>query len=563
MEIELPSGQVLEIPDGADPKVFVDEFRRQRREAFRQKYEAEDKAKNNPTAGMSGMEKFRAGIGSGMAQVARGATNFLLPDSLTPEFASDENIAEAKRLDTPLGQTGAGMAGQFVGNVAATAPVGMGLNALRGVQGLGRAGQVLRATLSNPAGFAAVEGAATGALTADPGDRLQGAAMGGVLGGAMSKLAQGGGRLVRGLVKKSKEAEDLAQLAAQHGEDIFVPLSQAASEEDIISRLAKTGYREALPNIPGIKGRLTRQADEAAEAFRKIAVDEALPPGMARPTGQGLEQTVKSLKAGFDKAYDDTIKSYSFNVPSDFKNDLVTRMSATAGPNSKINKVTLGEVSDKVDDLMQKFSDGGATIDGTNLINVKRGISDLIGTAKNHEKPLLVAADKMLDDLVETELKMGNKAANLADLKKYQDITPAYRAFTPLAGAVKSAAGKQGNFSFSSLARKAKNSPEQKALGELGAQVLDKSPANASFTGRILGGAAIGGMGAYMSPAAALGALGTGYGLTTKTAQKLLMGDTGMQKRLAEALRKNQKLIRELGSATRRGIVTEAVDNDG
>lgn len=74
----------------------------------------------DPTEGMSGTDKFLAGAGKAMVDVGRGVRQYL-PNSMGG--LSNDDIAEARRLDAPLMKTGAGTAGNIVGNVAMAAPI--------------------------------------------------------------------------------------------------------------------------------------------------------------------------------------------------------------------------------------------------------------------------------------------------------------------------------------------------------------------------------------------------------------------------------------------------------
>lgn len=568
MDVKLPSGIILWVEDDATPeqiKARVQAFRTKFRELKEERY-AKEKA--DPTSGMSVLDKFGAGVGSGGAQIARGATNLALPDSLTPEFASDETIREKARLEAPLTNTDSGAFGQMVGQGVATLPVGLGTGAAaRALTGATRAGKVLKATLGNPFGRSAVEGATTGAITADPEHRGLGAVIGSALSSSMSGLGGMGGRVNSGLIKKSEAAEDLQHLAGQHGEDIFIPISQSGSEDDFVSRIGKQFYKEALPIVPGVGFRLKGQAAKAADKLREISVREALPPGASMPSNaaKDMKGAVRGLKTEFDKAYDDTVKSYAFNIPSDFDVQLADKITKSAGPKTKVDNVTLGKITTMVRGLVDQFSDGKTTIDGSNLLNVKRSISRLMRGAEGHEKGPLMAADSVIDDIITNDLKQGGSKQNLADLQKYQELTPAYRAFTPLEKSVKAAAGKGGKFNFSTLARNSGRSPEQSIIGELGSEVLDKPAASSTLTGKVLAnlGMAGAGFGAFMSVPATLAAIGGGHALASKTAQKAMLGDTAMQRAMVEALRKHPELARMTGSAIRNSVVSEYGDNDG
>jgi len=77
-------------------------------EAYQERY--------SPTSGMSGFNRFLSGVGKGFVDIGRGV------GQLTG-LVDQESIDESRRLDAPLMGTGAGLAGNIVGNVAAAAPV--------------------------------------------------------------------------------------------------------------------------------------------------------------------------------------------------------------------------------------------------------------------------------------------------------------------------------------------------------------------------------------------------------------------------------------------------------
>ena len=67
------------------------------------------------TSGMSGGEKFLAGAGKAFADLGRGAGQLV-------GLVSRDDVAQSRKEDAALMDTGAGMAGNIVGNVAALAP---------------------------------------------------------------------------------------------------------------------------------------------------------------------------------------------------------------------------------------------------------------------------------------------------------------------------------------------------------------------------------------------------------------------------------------------------------
>lgn len=81
----------------------------------------------NPTVGMSGAQKFLAGAGKALTDIYRGGAQLVGADN---QSVIDESITR----DAPLMATGAGMAGNITGNVAAFLPTAMipGANTLTG-----------------------------------------------------------------------------------------------------------------------------------------------------------------------------------------------------------------------------------------------------------------------------------------------------------------------------------------------------------------------------------------------------------------------------------------------
>jgi hypothetical protein len=112
----------------------------------------------NPAKNMSGVERFAAGagkavsdVGLGVQQVGARVADFVAPrernlSSLVtgnaPQSRVEElqaKVAESRRLDAPLMQTGAGVAGNIAGNVAMLAPTTMipGVNTVTGAATVG------------------------------------------------------------------------------------------------------------------------------------------------------------------------------------------------------------------------------------------------------------------------------------------------------------------------------------------------------------------------------------------------------------------------------------------
>ncbi len=103
--------------------------------------QSHDLYSTNPTEGMSGTDKFLAGAGKGMTDIVRGAGQIL-------GLEDQQSVDESKSRDAALMQTGAGMAGNVVGQTAATLPAMLipGANTVAGGAAIGAATGALQPT---------------------------------------------------------------------------------------------------------------------------------------------------------------------------------------------------------------------------------------------------------------------------------------------------------------------------------------------------------------------------------------------------------------------------------
>jgi hypothetical protein len=236
--------------------------------------------------GTGTLQRLREGIGQGMTNVARHAGNLV-------GLTSDEDLASAKERDAALLSTGAGKTGAFLGEVAATAPVGgLGLGAARAGAaklGLGTATRFLAGT----AGAGATQGAAEGALLADPGSRLQGAAIGGAAGAAIPAI--GGAAwcaLVRG-VNPTKAARYLLN----RGVDLTPGQMNPSGSLNMLEEAAGS-----LPFVgPSVKGARDASRTQWQEAAREVG----LPPTMTGQAGKDAARAgLDPMYTGYETAYD-------------------------------------------------------------------------------------------------------------------------------------------------------------------------------------------------------------------------------------------------------------------
>lgn len=233
----------------------------------------------DPTQGMSGTEKFAAGAGKAVVDLGRGVRQIaeeseqareqndrllfgkpmgsperraqLKSESDTRLKELQGEIEESRRLDAPLMKTGAGMAGNLAGNVAAAVPTAFipGANTLTGSALIG-------------SGLSALS-----PVTQDE-SRIQNAATGAVAGG----IGYGAGKLLaRGLrpivPAVDKEQAALVKAAAQSG----IPLR--ASQTTGSKPLALT--ESVMENLPFTSGNQIAQKSAQKSAFNTAVLKKA------------------------------------------------------------------------------------------------------------------------------------------------------------------------------------------------------------------------------------------------------------------------------------------------
>jgi hypothetical protein len=207
IQVQGPDGQLLEFPDGTDRETM--------RAAMAKRYggpkqPARQEAPADPTAGMSGVEKFAAGVGRSIVETGRGLRQAIpalgiglakatsmspvgraLIDQRTEGFRQREQarVDEARRIDQPLMDTGAGMAGNIAGTLGQI--VGPGIY----LRGSAAGAALLPRTVGGNALQGGVIGAAQPVATGE--SRLANLALGTGAGAAGAALPIAGGRLAQ------------------------------------------------------------------------------------------------------------------------------------------------------------------------------------------------------------------------------------------------------------------------------------------------------------------------------------------------------------------------------
>lgn len=269
----------------------------------------------DPTAGMNEGEKFRAGIGkafsdlgTGVSQFGAGVADFFSPrqTSVTdlilnrkPLSRVDEmrqQVAEARRRDAPLMDTGAGMAGNVVGNVAAVAPTAVipGANTYAGATAIGAL-----TGLAQP--------------SASTNETLLNAGLGGAGGAAGKGIADAAGKFVanRTAAAAAAQAQNAqkvaaAQAAAKAGYVIPPEDLGGGAITKAVSGLSgkiKTAQEASARNQPITNALVKRELGLAADA----PVDIGVLNGIRQQAGQAYEAVANTGTIAPKQTYADAL----------------------------------------------------------------------------------------------------------------------------------------------------------------------------------------------------------------------------------------------------------------
>lgn len=225
----------------------------------------------DPTAGMSGLEKFTAGAGKAVADLGRGAGQWL-------GLVSRDDVAEARKRDEALMKTGAGQIGNVAGNVAMLAPTAMipGANTYTG---------------------AATIGAITGAMqpSTSTGETLTNIGLGGA-GGAGGKFI--GDKAAAAVTNARAQA---AQAATQNAQRVGA--ARQAMDAGYVIPPADITNSKLVEAVSGLSGKIktAQQASAQNQGVTNRLAKEAL--GVADDAPLTLE-TLNTIRANAGKAYE-------------------------------------------------------------------------------------------------------------------------------------------------------------------------------------------------------------------------------------------------------------------
>lgn len=334
----------------------------------------------DPTIGMSGIEKFLAGYGSALPNLAAGVGQRL-------GLVDQASIDERRRMQVPLMATGAGMAGNIAGNVGAALPLAPAIAA-----GASAAAPAAGAALgANTLANAAISGAALGA--AQPTATGESAGLNALIGGA---AGAGGNLLGRGLARIiSPKTGQAARELMDSGVDL--------TPGQVLGPVAKRA-EDALTSVPLLGDAIRSGQRSAVESFNKSIGNKVLSPigesvpkeikaghEMVRYVGDKLDDAYKTLlpnmQAIADRQFvDDLMKlsSMSQNMADggkQFSAILNRELYGKMAPNGGMAGQTVKEIESQLGKLARDFSgaaDGNQRMLGAALREAQSSLRSLV-----------------------------------------------------------------------------------------------------------------------------------------------------------------------------------------
>lgn len=443
------------------------------------KFVFEDTPANNPTSDMSTGEKVLAGIGKGFVDIGRGVGQRL-------GMVSQQDIDEAKRIDAPLMATGAGMTGNMIGNVAATAPAMLitGGGSLAGSAALGAGLGAIKPTGTDES---VLGNAATGAAFGLAGAAIPKAFARVVNPNAVERVSQSVGELTPG---------------------------------QALGGAWKTAEEKAA-SLPLAGGSIRNAQQNSLESFNKGVLNKVLEP-IGETTDQVGYQGVKDVGDLISKSYQNLLPKLKVQADPEFVNQITgLKDLASSLPDDKVAQ--LGRILDQK--VMGKFTDAGL-MSGDTMKQVDSELGRMIrgykSSANFDERQMgdaLREAQSALRSMVERNNP--DQAGNLSR------INDAFSQFIRVERAASGVGAKEGIFTPAQLnsAAKATDSSLRKKAFSRGEALLQDTAQNAEQTignkypdsgtgGRML--AALGAGGAYFTNpmlAAGEGGLALAYGV--------------------------------------------------
>jgi hypothetical protein len=368
MDVRLPDGTIIQgVPDGMTRAELSAKLKANGYDMSG--VDAQRKALAQELQDMSPLEAGLAGAGKAVADVGRGAGQWL-------GLVSRDDVAESRRLDAPLMDTTAGKVGNFAGNAAMIAPTAMipGASTIPG---------------------AALIGAATGALqpSVSGSETALNIALGGAGGAAGQKVANVAGNYVA-----KKTAENAAKQVAGSQK---AAAAAAAMKSGYVIPPADLDNRWTTQAVSGLSGKIktAQEASAKNQGVTNALVRKEL--GVAPDVPLNID-TLDGIRKTAGQAYDAVGSTGMVQPGKQYEAALDAivapfNKSAAGFPNAKANPVVA-----EIETLRSPAFDAGAAVE---KIKELRSAADAAYVAKNAtEGRAYKAAAKALEDALDAHL---------------------------------------------------------------------------------------------------------------------------------------------------------------
>lgn len=308
MDVRMPDGTIIRgVPEGTSQAELMRRLNKMRNPP-------PVEPPPNPTEGMSELDKFRAGMGKSFVDIYR--TGKRVANMVGLGDYDQAAAARDAELDKPLTETGAGMAGKVVGDIALTAVPGLGAQRAitTGVQtGSRMLPQAVGAATRGAAPYvgAAGSGALVGAALS-PEDLSGGAATGAAFGaggealGRVASAAYAGGkaalepvtqrgreRILRRTLQRFATDPNAVRAAAQNPQ-VLVPGAMPTLAEATLDPGIAQLQRGAMSASPDVANALAQSRGNQVAAYRQ-ALDDLSGAGRRPGLEQARETTADAL----------------------------------------------------------------------------------------------------------------------------------------------------------------------------------------------------------------------------------------------------------------------------
>lgn len=466
-------------------EVIAPQVPEQERETVRQQFDADTSPTVNwpdATEGMSTLQKIGAGAGKAVVDTYRGAKQFAtqgllgqaaagsmvarkaglnqladLVDTgagrnlLTSLTGQQEDIDEAKRIDAPLMNTGAGVAGNVLGNLATLAlPVGELGVATRGLGLLGRA------AASVPTG------AAIGAAqpVASDESRLQNA----VIGGALGPVGEVAGAAVGALGRRAAASVDpIRQRAIEFAREQNIPLHLSQVSESLPAK-TMASVAQYLPFSGAGKA-----ASQQQSAFNRA---------VARTFGANADQlsddVMRQSRRGLSQRFEDIYNRNDIPVGQQEIADLAAINNAAT---RRLTQDEAGVVANQFDDIIGELNQAGV-LTGQKYQSLRSQIMKAEGPDKVGQA--VASLRKELDNIA-------SRAVGPDDSEALKQLRSQWANLRTTEAVLKQVAGAGGDVKPSALWPAIRNgsTQEMRNLARLGQTVMKNPVPDSGTAGRL------------------------------------------------------------------------------